>query len=134
HWFQDRIHEDLQDGKRSCRAMQKCPACLDIGHTLVIAMWRNPYDWMSGMNRLPHHAKAHVDMDLPSFMQKRWMLDAKPEQKARVDALMKVKNETPCLDSFLPWEVVPCRENDRSAIYELDENGEAYDNLYELRK
>ena len=42
--------------------------------------------------------------------------------------------QTPCLDSFLPWEVVPCKDNDRSAIYELDENGEAYDNLYQLRK
>ena len=30
--------------------------------------------------------------------------------------------------------MLPCRENDRSAIYEIDENGEAYGNIYELRK
>ena len=42
--------------------------------------------------------------------------------------------QAPCIDNFLPWEVVPCRENDRSAIYEVDEDGEAYGNIYELRK
>ena len=38
------------------------------------------------------------------------------------------------MDNFLPWEVVPCKENDRSAIYEVDEDGNAYGNIYELRK
>ena len=33
----------------------------------------------------------------------------------------------------MPWEVVPC-EKRRDSIYELDENGKAYDNIYELRK
>lgn len=33
----------------------------------------------------------------------------------------------------MPWEVIPC-EQQRNAIYELDENGRAYDNVYELRK
>lgn len=58
HWFQDRIHQDIQDGRRPCREQQQCPACLDIEHTLVIVMWRNPYDWISGMQQNPHHAKV----------------------------------------------------------------------------
>ena len=56
HWFQDRIHEDIQAGKRPCREEQQCPACLDIHHTLVIALWRNPYDWVSAMQKKPHHS------------------------------------------------------------------------------
>ena len=58
HWFQDRIHEDIQAGKRPCREKQQCPACLDIQHTLVIVLWRNPYDWISAMHIKPHHAKV----------------------------------------------------------------------------
>ncbi|CAM9766417.1 unnamed protein product, partial [Ectocarpus sp. 12 AP-2014] len=53
HWFQDRIYQDIQDGKRLCREGQQCPACKDINHTLVVAMWRNPYDWISGMHKIP---------------------------------------------------------------------------------
>lgn len=30
--------------------------------------------------------------------------------------------------------MLPCRERDESAIYELDPSGEAYGNIYELRK
>lgn len=39
-----------------------------------------------------------------------------------------------CMDNFLPWEVVPCRSGDWDSIYELDPQGEIYDNIYELRK
>lgn len=38
------------------------------------------------------------------------------------------------MDNFLPSEVVPCNATDRSAIYELDPDGGAYANIYELRK
>lgn len=42
--------------------------------------------------------------------------------------------QRPCIDNFLPNEVLPCKENDRSSIYELDRDGRAYGNIYELRK
>lgn len=42
--------------------------------------------------------------------------------------------QTPCIDNFLPWEVVPCESKNRAAIYELDPDGKAYGNVYELRK
>ncbi|CAM9117918.1 unnamed protein product [Ascophyllum nodosum] len=135
HWFQDRIHEDIQAGKRPCREEQQCPACLDIQHTLVIALWRNPYDWVSAMQTKPHHSIAHTGIkNLNTFLTKRWMLDPKAELAARKKALLQVKNQAPCIDNFLPWEVVPCRKNDRTAIYEVDEDGKAYGNIYELRK
>lgn len=38
------------------------------------------------------------------------------------------------MDNFLPTEVIPCDPNDRMAIYELDPDGGAYENIYELRK
>lgn len=38
------------------------------------------------------------------------------------------------MDNFLPSEVVPCSPTNRDAIYELDPNGEAYENVYALRK
>lgn len=41
--------------------------------------------------------------------------------------------KAPCIDNFLPWEVVPCSLK-RDSIYELDPDGDAYDNVYELRK
>lgn len=58
HWFQDRIHEGIQKGERSCAKTQQCPACHDMEHTLVVAMWRNPYDWIVAMSEYPHHAKV----------------------------------------------------------------------------
>lgn len=58
HWFQSRIRKSIQDGGRRCAASQECPACLDTNHTLVVAMWRNPYDWVTAMSHYPHHAKA----------------------------------------------------------------------------
>lgn len=67
HWFQDRIHQDIQDGKRHCRERQLCPACLDIEHTLVVAMWRNPYDWISGMQKIPWHAQVRCCCCLFTF-------------------------------------------------------------------
>lgn len=38
------------------------------------------------------------------------------------------------MDNFLPWEVLPCEPLDDASIYELDPNGQAYGNVYELRK
>ncbi|CAM9847301.1 unnamed protein product [Ectocarpus fasciculatus] len=135
HWFQDRIHQDVQDGKRHCREDQQCPACLDTEHTLVVVLWRNPYDWISGMHSNPHHSKAHRGVqDLEQFMTMPWIMDPEAEQRARKDALVKAEEERPCVDNFLPNEVLPCKENDRSSIYELDRDGRAYGNIYELRK
>lgn len=42
--------------------------------------------------------------------------------------------QEPCIDNFLPGEVLPCKSFDRSAIYELDREGRAYGNIYDLRK
>lgn len=39
-----------------------------------------------------------------------------------------------CMDNFLPTEVIPCNATDRQEIYELDPQGHAYGNIYELRK
>ncbi|CAM9687204.1 unnamed protein product [Ectocarpus sp. 4 AP-2014] len=135
HWFQDRIYQDIHDGKRSCREAQQCPACKDINHTLVLAMWRNPYDWISGMHKIPWHAQAHANIpDMSKFMTMPWIMGAEQEKQARKEALIRAKDELPCIDNFLPWEVLPCRPGDESAIYELDPGGEAYGNIYELRK
>ncbi|CAM9743221.1 unnamed protein product [Scytosiphon promiscuus] len=135
HWFQDRIHRDIQDGKRPCRDRQQCPACLDVEHTLVIVIWRNPYDWISGMQDNPHHAKAHSGIkDLSEFMTMPWIMDETHEQLARQDALQKAEDQEHCIDNFLPGEVLPCKALDASSIYELDPNGLAYGNIYELRK
>ncbi|CAJ1958642.1 unnamed protein product [Cylindrotheca closterium] len=30
--------------------------------TLVVALFRNPYDWIEGMRRIPHHWPNHVDL------------------------------------------------------------------------
>ncbi|CAN0435140.1 unnamed protein product [Pylaiella littoralis] len=135
HWFQDRIYQDIQDGKRQCRERQKCPACKDINHTLVVAMWRNPYDWIGGMHKIPWHAKTHAGVkDLAAFMTMPWMMEPELERVAREEAELRAKTNAPCMDNFLPWEVLPCRPRDDSAIYELDPQGEAYGNIYELRK
>lgn len=42
--------------------------------------------------------------------------------------------QAPCMDNFLPWEVLPCDPQNRDSIYELDPDGQAYGNVYELRK
>eukprot|EP00752_Nemacystus_decipiens_P001324 g1314.t1 len=135
HWFQDRIHQDIQDGKRHCRERQLCPACLDIEHTLVIAMWRNPYDWISGMQKIPWHSQAHQGVeDLSTFMTMPWTMKPEAEKRARADALTKARDQAPCIDNFLPWEVLPCEPMNDASIYELDPEGQTYGNVYELRK
>ncbi|CAM9789742.1 unnamed protein product [Ectocarpus fasciculatus] len=98
-------------------------------------MWRNPYDWISGMHFNPHHAEAHRGVqDLSEFMTMPWIMGQESEARARKDALMKAEEELPCVDNFLPNEVLPCKENGRGSIYELDRDGHAYGNIYELRK
>ncbi|CAN0241578.1 unnamed protein product [Ectocarpus sp. 12 AP-2014] len=62
-------------------------------------MWRNPYDWISGMQFKPHHAKAHRGVqDLSEFMTMPWIMQPENEERARKDALMKAKEEAKILD------------------------------------
>ena len=38
------------------------PARNQFNDTLVVAIFRNPYDWIEGMRRKPHHWPNHVDL------------------------------------------------------------------------
>lgn len=136
HWFQSRIHEGIQSGERSCRPTQPCPVCHDTNHTLVVALWRNPYDWTTAMSELPYHSKWHFGLgnELSKFLTKRWMVPAEREIAFRKAASEMDPSTDFCISNFLPSEVVPCIPEHRESIYELDENGEAYGNIYELRK
>lgn len=62
------------------------------------------------------------------------MYKATPVPTTTDDTSGALIRQDACVDNFLPSEVLPCARNNRNAIYELDPDGNAYKNVYELRK
>lgn len=50
--------------------------------TLVIALFRNPYDWIEGMRRIPHHWPNHVDL-MPKDKSTLAQIDYKENKRKR---------------------------------------------------
>eukprot|EP00978_Attheya_sp_CCMP212_P021199 scaffold61685_cov54-Attheya_sp.AAC.1 len=130
HWFQDDFREDLQD------------------QTLVLAIFRNPHDWVKAMSHKPHHAPAHLfpDMDWEKFVTSPWTME-----RSEMDLALQNETGQVCRQHFAYNEVNSCLrfpfpEHKRDEVqtsfsslepfYELrrDGSGLAYDNILELRK
>lgn len=112
--------------------------------TLVIAQFRNPYDWLKAMQHVPHHAPDHLqyrpDDRWMEFLTSAWTME-------RVGS-DKINNTRRCQEHFEYKDIISCETEPlpRSAykkldysrhqpFYEMrnDGSGKPYDNLMEMR-
>eukprot|EP00980_Cylindrotheca_fusiformis_P030667 scaffold25199_cov152-Cylindrotheca_fusiformis.AAC.1 len=114
--------------------------------TVVVAMFRNPYDWAAAMNRRPHHSPEHLGLDIEEFLTKPWTME-RPERD-----LPYSKFPGPiCQLGYSYKEVIPCLKakntplkkpkinpgySSRDPQYELRQNGSGlpYDSIMQLRQ
>lgn len=129
------------------------------GEAVVIAMFRDPYDWVEAMRERPHHAHDHADctdlecpdcecrsMDWKDFVSKPWIGPRGPADK---DLMVRAKAEgrklevEGCLAGYRFDEVIPClpedsvdKEGYSSYMYELmhDGSNRAYGSIIDLRR
>lgn len=126
-----------------------------VHDTLVLAQFRNPYDWLKAMEHVPHHSPAHLrthpqatvhstnaDNDWYTFLTKPWTTE-------RVGKDLELFGNETCQDDFHYRDVVSCfveplppesynytiRYSEHQPFYEHrnDGSGEPYDNILELR-
>ncbi|CAN0088698.1 unnamed protein product, partial [Phaeothamnion confervicola] len=65
HWFQDDIHD------------------ADAKDTMIVAIFRNPYDWVASMFKTPHHSISHVGITFPEFLNRTWTLHPTVSERVR---------------------------------------------------
>lgn len=129
HWFQ---YEDskLYEHKSS----------------VVVALIRDPYDWLESMRKKPYHSPYHFDLDWKTFLTRPWGMERGPaDQQLIHDGL---EHNTTCMHRFPFENIIPCSKLDRNMYngtqksgkkigvnYELnqDGSGNAYDSILQLR-
>ena len=123
--------------------------------TLVLAQFRNPYDWLKAMERVPHHAPAHFRLkpgadyekqdsqnDWRLFLTKEWTME-------RLGADIGWDESQMCQENFRFKDLVSCvkepmphsfynhtlRYSEHQPFYEMknDGSGEPYANIMEMR-
>jgi hypothetical protein len=123
--------------------------------TLVIAQFRNPYDWLKAMEHVPHHSPAHMrtkegssvhsitsENDWKIFLTKSWTME-------RVGMDLLLPPNTTCQEGFRYQDIISCveeplpesyynwtqRYSEHQPFYEMrnDGSGEPYANILELR-
>ena len=112
----------------------------------VVAMFRDPYDWVEAMREQAHHAHDHIDLEWKEFVSKPWVRSRGP---ADTVMLNKAKEENRiieyagCLAGYKFDEVIPCSEADAvkkdgysNLMYELMHDGSrrAYASIVDLRR
>lgn len=124
HWFQD----DGVDGKVHNR-------------TLVVAQFRDPYDWSAAMRKQPHHSPSHLRKHWKDFMTKTWTTTRPASDRKYVNESGHV-----CQEHFKLRDIISCEAKPKDVgedkgysshqpIYEMrhDGSGEPYNNILELR-
>lgn len=110
--------------------------------TLVIAQFRNPYDWLEAMRSVPHHAPAHMFLHWSEFLTKPWTTE-------RIGSDLTTPKDAICQEDFRYNEIVSCnyeplpheayphklRFSEHQPFYELrqDGSGEPFANIMEMR-
>lgn len=128
--------------------------------TLVLAQFRNPYDWLKAMERVPHHSPAHLrtkananvsaqtsENDWRIFLSKPWTTP-----RVGLDLEIIERNETEtvqCQEDFQFRDIVSChieplphsyynhtlRYSEHQPFYEMrnDQSGLPYSSILEMR-
>jgi len=146
HWFQHDILPDIRI----------------LNRTLVIALFRNPIDWVDAMRRRPHHAPMHYQKHWAEFVQIPWTLPKRPDLDVAFIEHEKRKNKNStkafCHENFQPQQLMSCikypfpkkqdfkkylKNNNMGNVmpsfsgnlprYEFKENGQPYASILEMR-
>ena len=110
--------------------------------TLVLAQFRNPYDWLEAMRNVPHHSPAHLKLKWEEFIEKEWSMP-------RIGLDLNMTEHDACQEDFdynqinsctvepLPREVYgkKIRYSEHQPFYELrqDGSGKPFKNIMEMR-
>lgn len=134
HWFQ--YEEDISDAKHYYPA----------NSTIVVAMFRDPYNWVNAMQRMPYHALDHHNLSWKKFVTTPWTIERGVRD---MEIINNGTNSTTCVHRFSFNEVVPCTVQDRNnwhngthnytnkgLMYELnhDGSGNPYNSIVDLRR
>lgn len=112
-----------------------------MNNSLVIAQFRDPYDWVQGMYVKTYHSPSH--MKLSHSKQNKWKeFVTKPWTMPRPKCDLAFSNQTGrvCRDKYHYNEVVPCdpamMKSHVAPIYELraDGSGLPYNSIVDLRR
>ena len=84
---------------------------------VVVAMFRDPYDWVEAMRERPHHAHEHIGLTWREFVTKPWVGPRRLHDELSLrnaGGLEEVIEEvgTGCIANFTWNEVVPCSVED----------------------
>lgn len=110
--------------------------------TLVIAMFRNPYDWLKAMRQQPHRAPAHLHLYWDEFLAQPWTME-------RIGTDLNASTTSRCQQDFGYNQVISCANEplpreaydhhlqftEHRPFYEMkqDGSGEPFANILELR-
>jgi hypothetical protein len=123
--------------------------------TLVLAQFRNPYEWLKAMEHVPHHAPAHLRTQIGADLlhhsaNNDWQIFlTKPWTTERVGADLLMHGDELCQEEFRYKDIVSCsveplphshynhtlRFSEHQPFYEMrnDGSGLPYDNIMEMR-
>mmetsp|Transcript_13176 Transcript_13176/g.27252 ORF Transcript_13176/g.27252 Transcript_13176/m.27252 type:complete len:314 (-) Transcript_13176:537-1478(-) len=114
--------------------------------TLVIAQFRNPYDWLKAMQHVPHHAPDHLqyrpDDRWMEFLTSTWTMDrigtdlTNQSYTRRCQEHFEYKDIISCDVEPLPRTAYTKLDYSRhQPFYEMrnDGSGKPYDNIMEFR-
>ncbi|KAI2512910.1 hypothetical protein MHU86_1456 [Fragilaria crotonensis] len=109
----------------------------------VIALFRNPYDWIEMMRQVPYHSPRHKDMEWNDFVTTSWTMPRFGRDLLIDDANATEKKRNSdsrfCENNFYYNQVVPCVEDslvgDMHPLYEHDPiTGIPYPSILHLRR
>lgn len=140
HWFQE-------DGEYSTFMHGGTESEPGDRTTVVVAQFRNPFDWTEAMRVNPYHSPEHFGLEWHEFVNKTWTM---PRHGKDVGLEGTAVNSSTsgtgtCLYDFRPDQVIPCLETENvivdesgrevHSVYEMqnDGSGEPFDNLLQLR-
>lgn len=123
--------------------------------TLVLAQFRNAYDWLKAMEHVPHHAPAHMrtkpdSNTKDSTSQNDWNIFlTKPWTTEREGLDLEIPKNSMCQEDFLYRDLISCveepfphshyshtlRYSENQPFYEMrnDGSGLPYENILEMR-
>ncbi|KAL7501207.1 hypothetical protein ACHAWT_011139 [Skeletonema menzelii] len=135
HWFQ--YEEDTSDPRHY----------YPPNSAIVVAMFRDPYQWVNAMQKKPYHALDHHNLSWERFVTTPWGI-GRGEKDRELIEYGETTNAT-CVHRFDFKEVVPCTIEDRNdwrngthsytnrgLMYELDHDGSGnrYGSIVNLRR
>mmetsp|Transcript_19592 Transcript_19592/g.29763 ORF Transcript_19592/g.29763 Transcript_19592/m.29763 type:complete len:326 (+) Transcript_19592:99-1076(+) len=111
--------------------------------TLVLAQFRNPFDWLQAMRKVPHHSPSHIGLKWKEFLTKEWTT---PRIGSDLNMTKTQMKNGHCQENFPYREIISCnleplpkesytkiRYSEHQPFYELKSDGTPYKNIMEMR-